>query len=548
MMSSTEMSDVQNNSSVWKAYGKEEYDNVEGSSAKRALDTKIAAKIYQELQYSDYPSIVGEFGCGPAPVSKKLLEFNEGWGEKLFDIIGFDNSQEMSQNTPKNENFTFQTFDLANPYSAEEYLKSSGKKLDAAILENSWYAVTTGVGEDTDESLYRRLTALQNVWTLLKNNGILIITDPNLSTKELNLKHTLQGLEKEVSAAIKRGEVEKSIKNITDPRTKETIARNRNEILPTSQLFTHTEMVEFIINSGLFEINKAENSDYIGHNSTIILEKINEPELQVNGTFILKILDSKARPLLEDFRRKNYSEKVNPIVTGVDEQDYKHKESYTAVSTLKGTNIPGAIATFDLEDDYKVDSWEFAELFNLSEDIIETILPDNRRTAEIRRLGTVGAYAKDYTRLGLESTLSVFKRMYEEARRRDVGIMFFTATPDRLKLFNAYLRKLKLPDFEEVPNVKLNRDDESNLKTFLTGGKYFFNDKGWANLATNENLLTLRDYLITYKDKSLKEAVKDLWPQENTTKLTEITEMLKNEEQFPSNASLYYAPVQQEDK
>jgi SAM-dependent methyltransferase len=548
MMSSTEMSDVQNNSSVWKAYGKEEYDNVEGSSAKRALDTKIAAKIYQELQYSDYPSIVGEFGCGPAPVSKKLLEFNEGWGEKLFDTIGFDNSQEMSQNTPKNENFTFQTFDLANPYSAEEYLKSSGKKLDAAILENSWYAVTTGVGEDTDESLYRRLTALQNVWTLLKNNGILIITDPNLSTKELNLKHTLQGLEKEVSAAIKRGEVEKSIKNITDPRTKETIARNRNEILPTSQLFTHTEMVEFIINSGLFEINKAENSDYIGHNSTIILEKINEPELQVNGTFILKILDSKARPLLEDFRRKNYSEKVNPIVTGVDEQDYKHKESYTAVSTLKGTNIPGAIATFDLEDDYKVDSWEFAELFNLSEDIIETILPDNRRTAEIRRLGTVGAYAKDYTRLGLESTLSVFKRMYEEARRRDVGIMFFTATPDRLKLFNAYLRKLKLPDFEEVPNVKLNRDDESNLKTFLTGGKYFFNDKGWANLATNENLLTLRDYLITYKDKSLKEAVKDLWPQENTTKLTEITEMLKNEEQFPSNASLYYAPVQQEDK
>lgn len=528
---------------VWQEYGEEEYLNVESSSAKKALDNEIAVEIYKTVQESNPPAIIGEFGCGPAPISKKLIKFNEAWGEDLFKTVGFDISSGMINHIPENKNFSFEVFDISNPFASRKYLENNGPLLDVAVLENAWYATTTGIGNEKEESSYRRLVALQNAWSLLEDDGVLIITDPTSETKDLNFKNTLQGFTNEISSALKRGEVTKSIKNIANPKTRELIKRNKEEILPTSSLLSHREMVEAIKNSGLFEILKVKENDYMGNNSTFILRKINQPKMRVNGTFILKTLESKACNLIADFRRDNYSEKVNPIVTGIDEQDFAHKESYTAISTLKGTYLPGAIATFDLEDDYDNDSWEFSELFDLDNDLISIIVPDNRKTAEIRRLGTIGVYGDEYQLLGGHSTVNLIDRMYKEAQIRDVGILFYTATPDRLKLFNAMLKKLDIDQFIEVPGASLDRNKDSNLKTFLAGSKYFFTEEGNRNIDSNDSLNQLRKYLVDNKTNSLEEAVSELWNKQKKEKLNEIRTLLNNSRKFPSNASLYFSLV-----
>jgi SAM-dependent methyltransferase len=528
---------------VWREYGEEEYLNVESSSAKKALDTQISLEIYKSVQDSTPPAVVGELGCGPAPIARKLLQFNEKWGEKLFETVGFDISSGMINHIPEHEDFSFEIFDIAKPDASHEYFTKGGKPLDVVVLENSWYATTTGVGHDREESAYRRLVALQNAWSVLKDDGILIISDPTSETENLNFKNTLQGFSSEITSAIRRGEVKQSIQNIMDPRTHELIRRNREEILPTSCLLSHEQMIEAIKNSGLFEILEVRENEYMGNNSTFILKKSNNPEMKVNGTFILKTTDSKASNLIADFRKTNYSAKVNPIVTGIDEQDFVHKESYTAMSTLKGTYLPGAIASYDLEDDYNNDSWEFAELFNLDDDLMTSIVPGNRRTAEIRRLGTIGVYDDQYKRLGFESMINVIGRMYEEAGRRDVGILFFTATPDRLKLFNGILMRLGAEKFIEVPNVKLDREKDSNLRIFLAGSEYFFTEEANRKLEKNDSLVLLKEYLIENKERSFMEAITDLWPHEGESKAEEFRQLLQNSRQIPSNASLYFSLV-----
>lgn len=528
---------------VWREYGEEEYLNVESSSAKKALDNEISIEIYKSIQEKTPPATVGELGCGPAPISRKLIQFNEAWGQELFKTIGFDISSGMINHIPEHEDFSFEVFDIAKPEASTDYLANGGEPLDVAVLENAWYATTTGVGHDKEEASYRRLVALQNAWSILNKDGILIITDPISETKDLNFKNTLQGFTSEISSAIRRGEIADSIKNIANPKTRELIRRNKEEILPTSYLLTHHEMVDAIENSGLFEIVKVRENDYMGNNSTFVLKKINNPIMRVNGTFILKTTESKACNLIADFRRVNYSEKVNPIVTGIDEQDFAHKESYTAMSTLKGTHLPGAIASFDVEDDFDNDSWEFAEIFDLDNDLISIIVPNNRKTAEIRRLGTIGGYGDEYLRLGGHSTINVIDRMYKEAQKRDVGILFFTATPDRLKLFNAMLRKLDIDQFIEVPGATLDRNRDSNLKTFLAGSMYFFTKEGNNNIQKEPTLTKLRKYLVENKEQSFEEAISALWPNEKEEKTTEIRKLLKDSMKFPSNASLYFSLV-----
>ncbi|MDD3474753.1 MAG: hypothetical protein PHP08_02520 [Candidatus Dojkabacteria bacterium] len=531
--------------SVWKEYGNN-YENVGVSSAKKELDNDIAIKILELGNCSTSPTTVGEFGCGPAPISSRLLSFNKAWGRPLFKVEGFDNDANMSNNIPQNENFKFNKLDISDPYAYEKHINNGGNKIDIAILENSWYAVTTGVSEETDEALYRRFVVLQNIWSLLDRDGFLIITDPNDSTKDLNFKNTLQGASREISTAIKRGELRESINNIKDPRTKEIIDKNKNEILPSSQLFTHTEMLDFIINTGLFQIEHARSGKYMGHNTNIVVQKRNTDQISFKPftTFLLDIRKSKAKYLLEDFRRLNYSEKVNPIVTGIDEQDDKHKESYTVVSQLSGTIIPGAIATVDIEEDYEEDSWEFSQLFNIPEETLIEIIPQGKKkTAEIRRLGTISAYDKNFERAGVYSTIDVITRIYEEIKERDVDILFFTATPDRLSHFNGILRKLNLGTFTEVPDAKLNRINNTNLKVLLTGARYFFEDTGWNNIINNETLTSLREYLIEHKDMNIEQACFKLWGSKQQEKLEEVRILLTNTDLFPENAHLYYAQV-----
>ncbi len=549
-----------NNSEVtWEKYSETEYDQVTEASAKKALDLKIAGLVTQlnkdNTEERIGPVRVGELGCGPAPVSSILEKFNSSWvgdnpvqteagsllGKPLFETVGFDNSSGMTNK--KEREIVFEKADICDPFFADIYIKEGKKLFDTLVLENAWYATTTGIGKDLDESLYRRNITLYNAWKLLKEDGTLIISDPLSSTKDLSLRNTAQGAMKEIMAAIERGEIKESVRNIQNPVTKEAIARNKKEILPNSQLFSFEEMKEFINKSGLFTIEQAEKGDYLGHNATLVLRKINKKEMNINGTYALNILSSKAKDLLSAFRRVNYSEKVNPIVTGIDPQDYRHKESLTVVASLTGTNVPGAIATFDIEKDYDEDSWEFAELFDLPEDFAK-IIPENRKTGEIRRLGTISAYGQEHMRIALGSITKVVERIYKEVIERDVGVLFFTATPDRLGLFNGILKRLGLSQFQKVDDVNLDRKGSSSVRTIITGAKYFLTDEGFSNLEKDRELSDLREFLIQNKESSLEEALKSLWPNRESA-YEDVLRKIQDKEIYPENVSLYYAHVPQ---
>lgn len=540
---------------TWDKYSKEEYSNVTEASAKKSLDLELASLVttLNKENVGSEPVRVGELGCGPAPVSTILEKFNDAWykndedagnGEgplhrPLFETVGFDSNLGMT--AQKDKRINFHKADISDPLFADEFIEKGGREFNTLVLENAWYAVTTGVGDDPEESLYRRNAVLYNAWRLLKENGTLIITDPLSSTKEVGIKNTLEGAWKEMSSAVSRGEFSDSIKNIQNPITKEAIKRNKEEILPQSQLFSFEEMKDFIVKSGLFEIESMKKGDYLGHNATVVLRKINKPEIKLNGTYALNLLDSKAKDLLAMFRRRNYSDKVNPIVTGIDSQDSKHKESITVVASLVGTNIPGAIATFDMEDDYEKDSWEFAELFDLPEDF-QKIIPQNRKTGEVRRLGTISAYGQEYFRIGLSSITRVIERLYQEVMDRNVGVLFFTATPDRLGLFNGILKRFDLPGFEKVEDVVLNRESSTAVKTIITGARYFLTEEGYMNLEKDPELSALRRFLIENKSASIEDAVEALWPGKNSFK-EEIYKKIQNKDTFPENVSLYYARV-----
>jgi len=304
-------------------------------------------------------------------------------------------------------------------------------------------------------------------------------------------------------------------------------------------------MLDFIKQTGLFEVEYLKRGDYLGHNLTLQLRKINEVEPKVNGTFALDILASSARELLERFRERNYSEKINPIVTGVDEQDKKHKKSLTVLASIIGMNVPGAIATFDIEEDYNLDSWEFGDLFVLPKDF-DKLIPQNRKTGEIRRLGTISAYGEEYNRIGLESIKRVIERIYKEVYDQNLGILFFTATPDRVMLFNRILKNLGVKEFEKVEGVELNREDPDNIRTILTGAKYFFTEDGFDNVKRDEILNRIREYMIENKDVSLDIAVSELWPNEKDLKMNYIYENINDTGKFPMNVSLYYVQVPQE--
>ena len=296
---------------IWGEYGGKEYTEVTQSSAKKQLDLDIVELITQECKDSclnKQTPVIGEFGCGPAPVSSILNKFNEKWGEPLYHTVGFDNSTSMTNEIPHRNKISFQEADISDPLFSSQYLsEEKNPVLDVVVLENSWYAVTTGIGHtDKEEALYRRWGVLFNAWKMLKDNGSVIISDPLFSTKNLDLKNTLVGLKKELSSAISRGELDSSIKNIKNPTTKDVIKRNREEILPKSHLFDIGEMTEFIEKSGLFKIEYLKTGDYMGHNATLLLRKINNPEFRINGTYVLNIQDSIAKPILEDFRKKNY--------------------------------------------------------------------------------------------------------------------------------------------------------------------------------------------------------------------------------------------------
>ncbi|MHC1716463.1 MAG: hypothetical protein AB9915_01015 [Candidatus Dojkabacteria bacterium] len=540
---------------VWDDYGGTEYSKVTDASAKKELDLKLAALVtsINKDNVSGEPTRVAELACGRAPVSTILEKFNEKWIGKdnkfnpLFETIGFDNSDEgMSKDfDTMGGKISFKKANISDPCFADDFIRNGGAKFDTVVLENAWYAVTTGIEQKShEESIYRRWAVLYNAWKLLEDNGTVIISDPLSSTKELGIKNTIQGAYRELKAAVGRGELTQSIQNIKNPETVAAIARNKNEILPNSHLFSFEEMSDFINKSGLFTIEKSEKADYMGHNATLVLRKINNPDLKVNGTYTLNILDSAARKLLENFRKKNYSEKINPIVTGIDGQDSKHDESITVIASITGTNIPGGIATLDVENDYNNDSWEFAELFKLPEDF-EKILPENRKTGEIRRLGTISAYGPDFQRLGVESIKRVIERIYQEIYDKNLGVLFFTATPDRVRLFNGIIRNLGLKQFEEVEGVDLNRENTVALRTIITGAKYFLTEEGYSKLEENETLSKIRKYLIggENKDKTFEEAVSALWPDQKELKTQEVIKEIQDLEKYPTNVSLFCVQV-----
>lgn len=290
--------------------GSSPYAFVESLPAKTRLDSAIATLLIEVLQENSRCRVIEFFG-GSGPVSQLLYNHNPNSQCIVADLKPSTDASHRTRYLPteKKQGYLSTTLNievnLANPCGValneiepnpeNAAVRDTLSGVDAAVMVNGWYAVTSPPREQTGESAQRLTTqealllrhqVLLNAAQVIKSGGTLIISDPLASARSLNTK---EGKKKAISAQInamessgksRRQQMLYFLQNIFRPQVK-TILQENSRIVQEAHLFDSVHaLVQFVTETGLFRVDERfepRTDDYLGHNATVVFRRTEMP-------------------------------------------------------------------------------------------------------------------------------------------------------------------------------------------------------------------------------------------------------------------------------
>lgn len=470
-------------------YSQEQYDLVGQTATKKMLDLQVALAVIKE-KGQESTIKVAELAAGPAPISQTLSRLGY-----ICTAIEKNNSMTRDNGIPYIEKDLCSL--VPDPGTKESF--------DIATIVNGWYAVTTpedSAGESKlteQEALFLREASLSNMWSMLKEDGTLIINDPLISSQSINSEDIAKGLAQEIknqrllqkSGLLKFSwfkALKDTVTTFTQPEFREVVESNRRITQECHFFRSQHEMDDFIESSGLFTINSSENGKYLGHNVQIIAEKNADPEEKRKAwTFKGKI----NRPLLQkigEFRKKAYTDgKVNPNVPAIDDYDLKEEGVLVAITNngrleLAATMQQPGSKGLEMKDLMKLaegSATEFTEgLIKQAQEKspeIENAISKGLKigVAEVRRL----ASERNDLKKAKKNFPILYKEMTQYAEEEDITLITMVTTKKKARFFNHMLKEEEtFKGFEILPGYEIKRDNLEAQTLLITGADYFLDE------------------------------------------------------------------------
>lgn len=483
---------------------------------KELLDQNICKSIesFSKREELDYV-LVAELGAGPAPISHMLTNSNP---EKYL-CYAFDKNPSMTNNLQHPFEYD-SNFDLTDPNIPEEYIG----KYDVVVLENALYATTMssdGKKYTPKEAEILRTTTFKKAAAMMRPGGILVLSDPLITTQNFSPKRIIEFLQYEQDALRQLRDERKSILEIflnklTDKDIKRILKINKG-IMKNAVLVNESQIKQLVNSSGLFFSEPLEynSQSYLGSNITAVYRR-NNKEIEGAGSSELGnpiILEGEIHERIlhwiGDFRKRKYEEtKATTNLPEVDAYDRK-KEGIVVVYNSENKVGPAATATFQERGTKGLDTehlmlpleGEFytqliKQMSDKSPKVKEKVEKGlNLKFGEIRRLATDNLGPMDFKQL-FRSMCDIF---FKYAKDNDIDIVMFVSDRKRAKAFNMANGTVQ---FQEIEGFKLVRNDPKIQTMMIPAYNYFFSD--W-----HEKLSTEEIDLVNELSKLIKNG--DIW-------------------------------------
>lgn len=476
------------------------YSRLKEFPPKELLDRDITSIIEEiaEREGIETPK-VAEVGAGPAPICSLLFDKDPN----RYILAAFDINSEMQLGREYPFSYNSQ-FDLRDPNIPQELVG----EFDFVVMENSLYATTispNGRKYSEAEADLMRITALKKAASMLKEGGILILSDPLRSTQDFSPNRIIEFLKCEQKALMKlRGE-KKSLVGIfsdklSDKEMREILRINK-KLMNKTVLLDENKMRELISSTDLFQHLPLmyDPQSYLGSNLTTVLRR-NDKEIKMEESgelghpIILQgQINENILHWIGEFRKKRYKEtKATPNLPEVDEYDRKpegivlaylskNKLSLAATATLQERGQKG----LDLEhlmipEEGTFYSFLLKQIKQVSPKVKERVESGKQiKFGEIRRLATDSLSRKDFATF-FRSMSDIF---FTYSKRNKIDIVMYVTDERRAKLFDQASGNIK---FQKVPGFHLNRSDPHLQSMMIPAYNYFFSD--WKEKLSEEEI------------------------------------------------------------
>jgi hypothetical protein len=537
-MSETEL---QNNS--WTSedpYTGEGYDEVAELTLKKELDQEIRDIIIGEIVMGEIESpVVVELGCGRSPIVGSLTRENSNINGYSYDFSS-GMAKGVSEMANARENMTFNNDGDITDLKGFTDLKYQ-PKADFVVLENVLYATTVpGEGDIhhmlKDEASFVETTVIKNAASVMKEDGLLILTDPLAGARSLDVKGVIKFFNDEFQATVKENQnkygnpkyvetVASLLKRNASPAGKTVLSSNR-ELMERSFLHPDIEsLTDLIEKDGLFDVVYERDDAYLGHNGFIVarrtkvpmtnhIQKFNmEVPLEYNGGYQITQPIGNILNNLGEYLQVSYAESgVNRNLPILDEFD---KTSETFIISAANSTVPIVSVKLNRVEMGTLEKLEMASLMtvvnentslNFYQSLLEALPLDsdgNRpaKIGELRRFAYSGPASLKYI---IKSFERIFDKMmpYLNGEDRDdiprADVLVCVADEARVKFFNRGLKSFNL-SFEKLDGFKLDRDNIENQTLFLSSESYFL-EKTELDESEQKILENIRSYISKNSD------------------------------------------------
>lgn len=498
------------------------YDRLNNYPPKELLDKSIRDSIQTFSDREGLDTVqVAELGAGPAPISCLLTDLNP----EKFVCTAMDKNPSMR----KLDEYPFEydtSFDLTNPSIPQEYIG----KFDVVVLENALYTTTMspdGRKYTPKEAEIMRTSALKKAASMIRPEGILVLSDPLTTTQNFSPKRILQFLNYEQQAIKELKGEQKSILNIflekLSDKDMQRILKINKKIMENTVLLDENGIKEAVMSTGLFFSEPLEYNpnSYLGSNITAIYrrngqEVVQDGFAQLGNPIILEgEIHKTVLHWIGEFRKRRYEEtKATTNLPEVDKFDLK-KEGIVVLYNSKNKLTPAATATFQEAGKIGLDVEHIMlpNNGNFYKQLIHEISTKSERVrkelesggylkfGEIRRLATDSLGQHDFREL-FSSMCDIF---FKYAKENDIDIVMFVSDRKRAKAFNMANGKVK---FEEIEGFKLNRNDTALQTMMIPAYNYFFSD--WESVLSEKEKELINELSLMIRNGDLwTEIIKD---------------------------------------